>query len=145
MFAGFSYQQLEANLRKCFGDERSKDLITSLISSLKGDLTVETNLALWEVAQGKRSLEDFLGRYGHRAVGEFELAQPRWREDPTYVEQIIESFRANSNANPVKHLETQGAKRQEAEKQLADAFANKKNPGLRKQIYAFPRNSENSI
>ena len=145
VFAGFSYQQLEAKLQKCFDeteaapngwqDDLAQNYARTLITGLEGDLTVETNLQLWAVAQGELSLEDFLAQYGHRAVGEFELAQPRWREDSAYVEQIIESFRANPDADPAKHLETQKANRLEMEQRLAEAFeTNKKLAGLRKQI-----------
>ncbi|MCZ6675764.1 MAG: PEP-utilizing enzyme [Candidatus Poribacteria bacterium] len=119
VFAGFSFQQLEANLQKCFGEEEAGELTKSLITGLEGDLTVETNLKMWAVAQDELPLQDFLEQYGHRAVGEFELAQPRWREDPSYVEQIIASFRANPDANPEKHFDAQRVKREEAERGLA--------------------------
>ncbi|MBI1928967.1 hypothetical protein HYR99_32565 [Candidatus Poribacteria bacterium] len=127
VFAGFSYQRLEALLRKCVGEEDTENLARVLITGVEGDLTVETNLKMWAVAQGELALEDFLERYGHRAVGEFELAQPRWREAPSYVERMVESFRANPDANPVVHLEAQKAKREEAGKKLAAALANKSN------------------
>ncbi|MCH8295748.1 hypothetical protein IH992_32110, partial [Candidatus Poribacteria bacterium] len=136
VFAGFSYEQLEANLKKCFDEAEAKDLARTLITGVEGDLTIETNLKMWEVAQGELALTDFLDRYGHRAVGEFELAQPRWREDSSYVERIIESFRADSEAHPEKHLEAQRAKRKEAEGRLAEALAATKKMGLRTQIQA---------
>ena len=135
VFAGFSYQQLAEKLQKCFDETEAGNYARALITGLEGDLTVETNLQLWAVAQGELSLEDFLAQYGHRAVGEFELAQPRWREDSAYVEQIIESFRANPDAAPAKHLEAQKANRLEMEQRLAAAFeTNKKLAALRKQI-----------
>ncbi len=127
VFAGLSYQRLEASLRKCVGEEDTENLARVLITGLEGDLTIETNLKMWAVAQGELALDDFLERYGHRAVGEFELAQPRWREDSSYVERMVESFRANPDANPMVHLEAQKAKREEAEKKLAAALANKSN------------------
>ena len=125
VFAGFSYQRLEASLQKCFDQAEAKDLARSLISGLEGDLTVEPNLKMWAVAQGELRLEDFLETHGHRAVGEFELAQPRWREDASYVEQVITSFRANPDANPVTHRDTQRTKRTEAERKLTALPAGK--------------------
>ena len=143
VFAGFSYQQLETSLQKCFGEEEAKDLARLLITcpaargfheaEVEDDLTVETNLKMWAVAQDQLALENFLDRYGHRTAGEFELAQPRWREDPSYIQQIIASFRANPDANPATHLEAQRAKREEAERKLAEAPAGK-TAGFRKQI-----------
>ena len=119
VFAGFSYQQLEATLQNCFDENEAKDLARLLITGFEGDLTVDADLKMWEIAQGELTLEDFLERHGHRTVGEFELAQPRWREDSTYVEQIIESFRTNSDANPTKHLQAQRANREKAKQRLA--------------------------
>ncbi len=119
VFASFSYQQLEIMLQKCFGEEEAKDLARLLITGLEGDLTVDANLKMWEVAQDKLTLEDFLEKHGHRSVGEFELAQPRWREDSSYVEQVIASFHTNPNANPMKHLQTQRANREKAKRRLA--------------------------
>ena len=119
VFASFSYQQLELTLQKCFDENEAKDLARLLITGLEGDLTVDANLQMWKIAQGELTLEDFLDKHGHRSVGEFELAQPRWREDPSYVEQIIASFRANSDANPAKHLQVQSANRDKAKRRLA--------------------------
>ena len=119
VFASFAYQQLETTLQKCFGEAEAKDLTRLLITGLEGDLTVDANLKMWEVAQDELTLEDFLEKHGHRSVGEFELAQPRWHEDPSYVKQIIASFRTNSDANPTKHLQTQRANREKAKRRLA--------------------------
>ena len=125
VFASFAYQQLEITLQKCLGEEEAKDLARLLITGLEGDLTVDANLKMWEVAQGELTLEDFLEKHGHRSVGEFELAQPRWREDPSYIEQIIASFRTNPDANPMKHLETQRSNREKARGRLARLPVNK--------------------
>ena len=101
LLAGFSLQRLEAALQKCLNEIEVKTFANRLISGISGNLTVETivpqahpRLAskLWEVATGDLTLTDFLKDYGHRAVDEFELAQPRWREDTTYLEQILASF-----------------------------------------------------
>ena len=119
VFANFSYQQLEIILQKCFGQDEAKDLARLLITGLDGDLTVDANLKMWEVAQGELALEDFLEQHGHRAVDEFELAQPRWREDPSYVEQIVASFRTNPDANPAKHLQAQEINRTKTKSKLA--------------------------
>ena len=119
VFANFAYQQLEIILQKCFGKDEAKDLARLLITGLEGDLTVDANLKMWQVAQGELALEDFLQQYGHRSLGEFELAQPRWREDPSYVEQIVSSFRTNPDANPAKHLQAQEINRTKAKSRLA--------------------------
>ena len=133
VFASFSYQQLELTLQKCFSEEEAKDLARLLITGLEGDLTVDANLKMWDVAQAELTLGDFLEKHGHRSVGEFELAQPRWREDPSYVEQIIASFRTNPDANPTKHLQSQGTNREKAKRRIARLPVGKA-AAFRKQI-----------
>ena len=140
LLAGFSLQRLEAALQKCFSETETKVLVNRLISGISGNLTVETNGKLWEVAQGDMPLTDFLKDYGHRAVDEFELAQPRWREDTTYIEQIIASFQQSGLQTPPTEFlfpmddgtQQQIAQRESAEKELATRLENK--TGLRKQI-----------
>ena len=145
LLAGFSLQRLETALQKCFSETETKIFVNRLISGISGNLTVETivpqvshpRLAskLREVATGDMTLTDFLTDYGHRAVDEFELAQPRWREDTTYIEQIIASFQQeNAGASPSKDNGTQQQieQRESAEKELATRLENK--TGLRKQI-----------
>ena len=119
VFANFAYQQLEITLQKCFDEPEANDLARLLIAGLEGNLTVDANLQMWEVAQGELTLEDFLEKHGHRSVGEFELAQARWREDPSYVEQIIASFRTNPDANPTKHIQSQRINQEKAKRRLA--------------------------
>jgi pyruvate,water dikinase len=125
VFAGLSYTNLETAIVKCFGEEH-RERAKALIVGLEGDLTVDMNLKMWEVAQGQLSLEDFLDEYGHRAVGEFELAQPRWREDDSFVQKMIKIFQNSeetrqeprSPTNPVERFNIQKAARQKAEQEL---------------------------
>ena len=115
------------------------------MSGISGNLTVETidpqvshpRLAskLREVATGDITLTDFLKDYGHRAVGEFELAQPRWREDTTYLEQIVASFQQKNDGTSLSKsadAKQQIEQRESAEKELTTRLENK--TGLRKQI-----------
>lgn len=138
VLAAFSLQRLEAALQKCLDETNAKNLASKLISGLSGNLTVETNEKLWHVAMGQLTLDDFLKDFGHRAVGEFELAQPRWREGTTYLEQIIASFSQKTVESDEQtqadslHFEKQIEQREAAETELGEAIENRKN--LRKQI-----------
>ena len=138
LLAAFSLQRLEAALQKSMEEKDAKGLASRLISGLSGNLTVETNEKIWQIAKGEISLSDFVKDYGHRAVGEFELAQPRWREDTDYLEQLIASFSQESSEpnrqtqEDNQHFTRQMEQREAAEKELADVIENK--PGLRKQI-----------
>ncbi len=134
ILAAFSLQRLEAALQKCLNETEAKALASRLIGGLSGNLTVETNEKLRQVANGHLPLTDFLRDYGHRAVGEFELAQPRWREDTTYLEQLIEAFCQDTTADNEKGqvFERQIEQHEMAEKTLAELVSGK--TGLRKRI-----------
>ena len=138
LLAGFSLQRLEAALQKHLADEAAAKVLASrLISGVSGNLTVETNEKLWQVARADLALTDFLKDYGHRAVDEFELAQPRWREDTTYLEQVIVSFQqeisgTDEQQNRVSHFARQVGQREAAETELSAILKDKAN--LQKQI-----------
>ena len=135
LLAGFSLQRLEAALQKCVDETAAKNLASRLISELSGNLTVETNEKLQQVATGDLALTDFLKDYGHRGVDEFELAQSRWREDTAYIEQIVESFRQEDTGIALSkndRTKQQMEQRVSAEAELAELVKDK--GGLRKQI-----------
>ena len=132
LLAGFSLQRLEAALQKCLDETAAKVLASRLISGLSGNLTVETNERLWWVASGDLTLTDFIKNYGHRAVDEFELAQPRWREDTTYLEQVIASFQHETSEGDGQQFAGQVEQRESAEAELNTALGDKAN--LQKQI-----------
>ena len=48
------------------------------------------NGSLPDAAQA--AIADFMDRYGMRGVGEIDLGQPRWREEPTAVMQTLQSY-----------------------------------------------------
>ena len=133
LLAGFSLQRLEAALQKCLDETAAKTLASRLISGVSGNLTVETNEKLRQVATGDFALTDFLKDYGHRAVGEFELAQPRWREDTTYLKQVIVSLQqGTSEADGQQHFARQAEQRASAEQELTELLRDK--ASLRKQV-----------
>ena len=51
----------------------------------EGDVTVRSSWDLHAVANGKFTVEKWLSLYGHRASGEFDLAEPRWHEQPAAI------------------------------------------------------------
>ncbi|RKU29468.1 hypothetical protein C6497_06050 [Candidatus Poribacteria bacterium] len=134
LLAGFSLQRLENTLQKCMSDGEVKQLVSCLITGPSGNMTIETNEKLRQVANEQISLSEFLKVYGHRAVDEFELAEPRWRENTKYLEQIIESLNQDSpdNHNDEYSDSKQKELKEIAEKELKDAIMKK--PGMQKQI-----------
>ena len=122
ILAGMSYNNLQMLLTRCFGDD-GRSMLEDLIVGLEGDLTVETNQKLWDVARGQLALEDFLEGYGHRAVGELELAQPRWREDHAYVESMVNMYREHEEFDPGAQFASQKERREKAESDLRERLS----------------------
>ena len=90
-------QPLVARLLAASGDVASAEhgfRIRELADSVAGDAAAEGALrdpdpfawrALPADAPFRAAMEDYLDRYGHRAVYEMELASVRWAENPRYV------------------------------------------------------------
>lgn len=123
-FGGMAYGAIEQILIKHLGEGESA-LAQTLVVGLDGDKTVEANTRLYEVAHGKYSIEDFLSEFGHRGVGEFELAQPRWREDKRFVDEMIEQFKSTSAIDPEQLHAQQKAEREAATEQARQALPQK--------------------
>ena len=63
------------------------------------------------------AMEDYLDRYGHRAVFEMEIAGPRWADDPRYV---LEQVRFHLDHPPARDPRSRAAElRRRAETDLA--------------------------
>lgn len=122
-FGGMARARLEALLTQILGPAEGKRLALELTMGLDGDLTVRQNELLYRVGEGAARLEDFLEQYGHRAVGEMELAEPRWREDPGYLERIIASYRQGGAANPAERHQLNVERRKACEAQLPGLLA----------------------
>lgn len=118
---GLAHARLEAALRTAMGPTDGPAWLARLVSGLDGDLTVTQNETLERVALEDGSLTGFLDRFGHRAVGEMELAQPRWREDSSYLERIVRSNRTMSERSPERSSERSPSVRHE--RQRADRLA----------------------
>lgn len=116
-FGGLAYVELRQILVQLLGAHEGETLASQLTTGLEGDVTARQNIWLFEVAQGQRPRTDFLEAYGHRAVNEMELSQPRWREDDSFVDRMIEQFRTSPMAPRERH-EAQVKARQEAEQSL---------------------------
>jgi pyruvate,water dikinase len=61
---------------------RQADVATLATQTLAGQLPAAVQAAI----------ADFLRRYGMRGVAEIDLGRPRWREDPTPLIQVLQSY-----------------------------------------------------
>ncbi|MFO7899305.1 MAG: PEP/pyruvate-binding domain-containing protein [Planctomycetota bacterium] len=117
-FGGMAQQALEGILVQLMGDEKGAELARVLTTGLENDTTVEQNILLYKVAQGEATLEQFLEEFGHRATNEMELSQPRWREDPSYIERMVENFKLPGRASPEERHQAWVEERRKVEADL---------------------------
>ena len=68
----------------------SDSLKTFLASDARTLASRYLNGTLPEKAQ--KTVEDFMAQYGMRGVGEIDIGQPRWREEPTSIMQTLQSY-----------------------------------------------------
>ncbi len=125
------------------------DALPKLLSGLQGNPTMETALALWDVAAsagpevrsalpfpealsateaGRAFLgrvDEFLKTHGHRAVREFDFSCPRWREDPTFIYETIRNYFSHPAGEPTprEHYKRQVREHAEAREAVDRALA----------------------
>ena len=90
LIAGTSLGALRTFLLENLWDEDADALAQRFSSGGLPDRTLLADAELYEVAKGKRSLETWLASHGHRAAGELDLAEPRWREQPAAVQEMAD-------------------------------------------------------
>ncbi len=118
--AGYYHGRLLGTLELALGAVEGRALAARLLAGLEGDKTVESNIALYRVSKGELRLEDYLAEYGHRAVNELELAEPRWSEDPSYPRQRIAQLKQSGGAvSPAELHEKKKRERLDAELSLS--------------------------
>jgi pyruvate,water dikinase len=122
-FGGLAHERLRMLLTQLLGQEEGELLAGQLTTGLANDITVEQNVALFDVAAGRQSLEHFLDRFGHRAANEMELSQPRWREDHDFVARMVERFRGASGPSPSDRHAAQVEARQRTQAALPKLLA----------------------
>ncbi len=135
-FGGIAHDQLCKLASQLFGQMDGEQFVGELTTGLVGDITVEQNLMLFEIARGGRDTSEFFRRYGHRAVNEMELAQPRWREDHQFVDGMIERFRSSSDVSPAERHQRQVRQREATEASLPDRLRSVGGSSLLEQFEA---------
>jgi phosphohistidine swiveling domain-containing protein len=122
-FGGLARAALEGRLTQVLGPKEGNTLCLRLTSGLDNDITIEQNEALYEVAKNALTMSEYLDRFGHRAVDEMELAQPRWREDPAYLKQMLRAYQRDGTASPMARHDENSLRRQQAERDLPAILA----------------------
>jgi rifampicin phosphotransferase len=89
------------------------------------------NGTLPDVAQ--TTVTDFMNRYGMRGVGEIDLGQPRWREEPVSVMQTLQSYLQIRDDMAPDVLFAQGAKAAELAVERLAVQARRESVGAAKE------------
>jgi pyruvate,water dikinase len=99
---------------------KDANLIARLQAGAGGVASAEQGYRVGEVAQGKATMEEFLRDFGHRAVYEVDLLNPRWAEDPSWILEQIEAMRRDPPAHDPR--EAAAEVRRQAERELKRRF-----------------------
>lgn len=125
MIEALAAVDLKAFLAEHIWDEDPESLMQHLSVSPSLDVTMQSNVALQELALGKRSLESWLEDYGYRGPGEFDLASPRWTERPEELQKLAAPLADAPSVTERHHQRVQEAEDclKQLEKQLSPALA----------------------
>ncbi len=108
------------------------DLLTDLLSGYGGMVEVGMLHQLWEVAQTRRTLADWLSRYGYLASYAGNLRSRSWREDPSPIQRLLATYRAVREADAPASVERERVTaRRRAESRLVAGLSPVKQPGAR--------------
>jgi phosphohistidine swiveling domain-containing protein len=122
-FGGIALGALEGLLVQLMGEAEGARSASLLTMALDNDSTYEQDALLYRVGKGEATLAEFIERYGHRATGEMELSEPRWREDASYLQNVVTQISHSSGrAMPEMHREN-AAKSNEAAATLREKLA----------------------
>jgi pyruvate,water dikinase len=121
-FGALAFTELRRWLVQLMGAAEGGQLASSLTMGLEGDTTVAQSQLLYRVARGGATMQQFVDAYGHRAVGEMELAEPRYRENPRQLDSTLDAMCRSSRSPEEIHREGE-RQRKEAAKDLPALLA----------------------
>ncbi|HZK80012.1 MAG TPA: PEP/pyruvate-binding domain-containing protein, partial [Humisphaera sp.] len=107
LIVGMALADLRAILQELFWDEDPDALSQFISSGGPPNRTVTADAELFDAAKNGHPLEKWIADHGHRAAGEFDLAAPRWREQPSFVRDM--AARLSTGDGPLIRHERHGA------------------------------------
>lgn len=85
---------------------------TALVSGLDDLAYFETMRELWLLGNGRNgSLQSFLDRHGYHSRRALDLREPRWKEEPGFVAEMVQKL--SGTDSPAEAVERQRARYQE--------------------------------
>lgn len=133
--AGFvALRRAETLIDTWLGDTTVLDPVRQ---SLPYNPTTEMSMALLQIAQKFKeegmspsedipAVKEFLKRFGHRAVLEIDMGLPRWKEDPSYVIDILTLYMEGDPSDKIKKFYEGAVKAEEAIQDIASRIRQRK-------------------
>ena len=140
-FGAMAFMDMRGILIQLLGPTDGSRMAYTLTMGLEGDTTVAQNQLLYRVAHDQAPMEDFMALYGHRAVGEMELAEPRYREDPRELSTVLDTMR-HGKAEPQKIHDDHARERVAMEAELPGLLAEWGGSSLRERIETSLRQTQ---
>ena len=99
-----------------------------------GNSFEETRLMddLWSVSRGTHSMDAFLAAHGYHGPAEGEISSRSWREDPTPIVALVETYRTmDESASPLAVQRNQAKEREAASALLLGGLGRGQRPAAR--------------
>jgi phosphohistidine swiveling domain-containing protein len=91
----YPYTAMVNQLKEKVGEERANTLFATHSGGTSELATIRPLVDIARVAQGEMSREAYISAYGHRTANENELAEPRPRENPAWVEKLVAEYQSS--------------------------------------------------
>jgi len=91
----YPYTAMVNQLKEKVGEERAMSLLATHSGGSSELATIRPLVDIARVAHGEMSREAYISAHGHRAANENELAEPRPREDPAWVENLVAEYQSS--------------------------------------------------
>jgi pyruvate,water dikinase len=103
-----------------------------LMAGQGGHEETDVLVDLWECAHDRMPVGEFLDRHGFHGPAEGDLLSVTWREDPTPLKRLIETYRVlGEDASPSAAARRRVADREAAERELLTGLPVHKRPAAR--------------
>jgi phosphohistidine swiveling domain-containing protein len=133
-FAMEAYKKLRGLLTQLIGREDGLQLSRAL-TQFEDQFTIDQNVMLSQVAAGTASMEQFLQAYGHRALCDMELAEPRWRENRAYLNELLPCLGDDAKSMRTRGSDHAGSPTSEAE--LSQLLADHGASSFREELRSY--------
>lgn len=98
VFADYCWSTLVEMLKPKIGPEKAEAAVRELTLGARAADGEDYAAGIQAFASKRLTREEFLSAFGHRCTNEMELSQPRWSEDATAVDRLLDS------ASPIVHV-----------------------------------------